>query len=296
MNPIFIIGITGRSGTHYLKQLLKKHPEIENNILKREDHFVSELNYLEQYVKNISYYWKRKDKEHEDNIIRNLKIGLGNGILSSVNKHNGENYYLLNTPYTHNIDLFPEYFPNKKLIIITRNAKDLVESGVRSNFWNYEEGLELWNRSAKRIIEFQKNNNPFIVKYEELFTDTNSKLIEICNYLNINTEDYPFEKLEDIPIQGSSDAKNKNDKWVYKNKNKSADFKPLSRSENWSLVRRWRFNWKCEKNSEILNYKTELINFKLFYYLINIFLDMVLFIFKIKLYMKQKVKKYLARR
>ena len=301
MKPIFIIGITGRSGTHYIAQLLKRHKVIVNNSLIREDHFVSELNYLELNVKNISYYWRKKNKdnkEHEERIINNLKIGLGNGIINSVPTKKQAKYFLLGTPYTHNISLFPDYFPNQKMLIIIRNAKDVVESGVRSNFWNYEEGLELWNRSAKRIIEFQsKSQGDFIiVKYEDLFTDTTNKLKEIFNYLNVDSEEYPYDKLEKIPIQGSSDAKDENESWEYKNIEKNNNFKPLNRSENWSFIRKWRFNWKCGKNSEILNYKTEIINSKPFYFLINVFLDMVLFIFKIKLYMKQKVKKYLARR
>lgn len=298
MKPIFIIGIAGRSGTHYLKQLLKKHQEIQVSLLNREDHFVSELNYLELYVKNISYYWKRKDPEHEKKIKNNLKIGIGNGIINSIPTKEQTKYFLLNTPYTHNIYLFPEYFPNQKMIIITRNAKDLVESGVRSKFWNYEEGFEIWNRSAKRIIKFQKDNiNKFlIVKYEDLFLDTENQLNNIFDYLNLKSENYPFDKLENTKIQGSSDAKGEKNNWEYKNIEKTDDFKPLSRSEKWSFIRKWRFNWKCGKNSKILNYQTEKINYKILYYFFNSFLDMILFIFKIKLFMKQKVKKYLIKR
>ena len=300
MNPIFIIGITGRSGTHYIAQLLKRHKVIVNNSLIREDHFISELNYLELYVKNISYYWRKKNKnnkEHEEKIINNLKIGLGNGIINSVPTKKQAKYFLLGTPYTHNISLFPDYFPSQKMLIIIRNAKDVVESGVRSKFWNYEEGLELWNRSAKRIIEFKKQSKyPFlIVKYEDLFTSTIEELSKIFNYLDLKLEDFPIEELKKIPVQGSSDAKNEKNSWEYKNIKKDVHFKPLNRSENWSLIRKWRFNWKCGKNSEILNYKTEIINSKPFYFLINVFLDIVLFIFKIKLYIKPKVKKHIRK-
>jgi len=298
MKPIFIIGIAGRSGTHYLRQLLGKHNDVEISLLNREDHFVSELNYLELYVKNISYYWKRNDKEHENNITNNLKIGLGNGIINAVPTKKQTKYFLLNTPHTHNIHLFEEYFPNQKMIIVTRNAKDLVESGVRSKFWNYEEGFELWNRSAKRIIDFNKNNNNkfLIVKYEDLFLNPEKNLKDIFEYLNLESANYSFDKLDNIPIQGSSDGKNENDNWEYKNKLIGADFKPLSRSENWSVIRKWRFNWKCGKNSELLNYETEIISSQFFYYLINSFLDVALFIFKMKLFAKRKMKKYLAKR
>ena len=294
MKPIFIIGIAGRSGTHYLKQLLKKHPDIENNILKREDHFISELNYLELYVKNISYYWKRKDKEHEDKIKKNLKIGLGKGIINFANANNDKKYFLLNTPYTHNINLFPEYFPNQKMIIITRNAKDLVESGVRSKFWNYEEGFELWNKSANRIIEFQKATSYSIriVKYEDLFLETENQLKNIFEYLELESNVFAFESIKNMTVQGSSDAKSDKNNWEYKNINKTHGFKPLSRSEKWGTLRKWRFNWKCGKNSLLLNYEDEKIKSHPLYFALNLFLDIILSFFKLKLYFKNRIIKH----
>ncbi|MCD4793929.1 MAG: sulfotransferase [Bacteroidales bacterium] len=298
MNPIFIIGIAGRSGTHYIRQLLRRHPSIGKSILNREDHFVSELNYLDLYVKNVTYYWKRDNKEHEENIKNKLKIGLGKGILSFVPTEKDKKYFLLNTPYTNNIHLFPEFFPNEKIIIITRNAKDLVESGVRSKFWNYEEGLELWNRSAKRIIEFQKKSEfqIKIVKYEDLFSNTKNQLEDIFNYLEINASDYPYEEINKIPIQGSSDGKNETNKWEYKRIEKNDNFKPLERSENWSLLRKWRFNRKCGNYSVLLNYEREVINYKLAYILINSLFDVFLCIFKIKLFLKHIIIKLIARK
>ncbi|MBN2662022.1 MAG: sulfotransferase [Bacteroidales bacterium] len=294
MEPIFIIGIAGRSGTHYLKQLLKKHQDVQVSLLNREDHFVSELNYLELYVKNISYFWKRNDKEHEEKIVKNLKKGLGDGIIKSIHTKEQTKYFLLNTPYTHNIHLFKEYFPDKKLIIITRNAKDLVESGVRSKFWNYEEGFELWNRSAKRIIEFKNKNkdNFLIVKYEDLFLNTENELKKIFEYLNIKSDKYPFETLNKIPVQGSSDAKNEKKTWEYKNIKSNENFRPLTRAEKWGTIRKWRFNWKCGKNSFLLNYKDAIIKNYPLYYFINFILDVILSIYKIKLSLKHIIKKY----
>jgi len=298
MKPIFIIGIAGRSGTHYLKQLLIKHNDIEKSILKREDHFISELNYLDLYVKNISYYWKRKDPEHEKNIINSLKIGLGKGIIDFAKADKKAKYFLLNTPYTHNIQLFEKFFPNNKLIIITRNAKDLVESGVRSKFWNYEEGFELWNKSAKRLIEFQKKSNyPIkIVKYEDLFLDTENQLNKIFEYLELKNENYIFENAKNIAVQGSSDAKNDKKNWEYKNIKKTDNFKPLSRAEKWGVLKKWRYNWKCGKNSLLLNYEDEEIKFYPLYFILNIFFDIFLSIYKLKLFIKSKIIKQRAKK
>ncbi len=295
--PIFIIGIAGRSGTHFIKQLLRKHPQISNNILKREAHFISEINFLDLYVKNVTYYWQKNQKQHENKIKNLLKINLANGILNFLPKDNDKKYFVINTPYTDNLKYFPYYFKNHKLIIITRNAKDLVESGVRSKFWSYEEGLQLWNRSAKRILNLKKNYSNFIIiKYEDLFTNPQKELIKIFDYLNLKSQNFPFKDIEKTPVQGSSDAKNNNKNWEYKNIEKPKNFKPLSRAENWSFIRNWRFDWKCGKNANKLNYKREKINFKIFYFLLNIFLDAFLWIFNLKIFLKNKIIKYKAQK
>lgn len=297
MKAIFIIGITGRSGTHYLKQLLKIHPEISLNVLNREDHFISELNYLEKYVNPVTYWWKRNDREHEKQIKNKLMLGIGNGILSFVSKEPNKKYFLLNTPYTNNINLFDDYFLGNKIIIILRDAKDTVESGVRSKFWTYEEGFELWNRSAKRILDFKETskNKVLILKYEDIFIDTQSKLKEVFDYLELSDENYPYEKTEKTVIQGSSDAK-KDNNWEYKNIQKTENFNPLSRSQNWGILRKWRFEWKCGKNSEKLGYNREQINIKFIFYVLNIIFDFILFPSRLKLKIKDIIIKQRAKK
>lgn len=295
--PIFIMGIAGRSGTHYLRQLLNKHPDISNSVLMREDHFVSELNLLEKYVKRVSYYWRRKDDEHEANIIRKYKIGLGSNAVSDFAKEAGKHYFLLNTPETRNLDLFPEYYPNQKIIIIIRNAKDLTESGVRSKFWSYEEALEIWRVSARRIIKATKNKdfNPYIIKYEDLYSHTKDRLSELLEYLELSKEKYPFEAINKLKIQGSSDAKAEKNTWEYKNIEKSENFDPLNRSAGWSRYRLWRYDYKCGRPARQLGYEDEIFSHSIFYYFVNIVFGSIPSVLaKAKIALKLKAKQILA--
>ena len=153
MTTIFILGIAGRSGTNFLRKILNSHPDISKVKLKGEDYFISKLNYLDLYLNNVTFWWKRKKWEYQQNIEDELKISIGQGIMNVMPKDKSKKAFILKTPDTFNAHRYKNYFPDAKVIVMTRNAKDMVESGVKSKFWNYEEGFEIWNKSAKRIVK-----------------------------------------------------------------------------------------------------------------------------------------------
>ena len=77
---------------------------------------------------------------------------------------------ITSTPSVENIHNFFKLFPNVPLLILVRDGRAVVESGVRSFNWNYEQAIREWNRSAQTIIRFDQEmkgtGHPYrIVKY-----------------------------------------------------------------------------------------------------------------------------------
>src|SRR5215468_5607685 len=57
--PVFILGIAERSGTTYLQDLLRLHPDCDVDGLElEEDHFVAYADLLVRYVRLASKHWK----------------------------------------------------------------------------------------------------------------------------------------------------------------------------------------------------------------------------------------------
>src|SRR5207249_118912 len=58
--PVFILGIAERSGTTYLQDLLRVHPDCDVDGLElEEDHFVTYANLLVKFVNLASQDWKQ---------------------------------------------------------------------------------------------------------------------------------------------------------------------------------------------------------------------------------------------
>lgn len=79
MDPVFIVGITGRSGTNYLHSLLRSHPDCEVSSLMGEDFTIYGLDKLEKYTNKVSSKWK-KEWNYDPEMQSKLNKSLGNGI------------------------------------------------------------------------------------------------------------------------------------------------------------------------------------------------------------------------
>ena len=77
-SPIFIHGMTPRSGTSYLSELLCVHPDCKAPLPLLEDYLLHHLHQLVAYVNSVSGSWQPRrgiDRGHEDQLWRCL----GNG-------------------------------------------------------------------------------------------------------------------------------------------------------------------------------------------------------------------------
>ena len=292
MNSIFILGITGRSGTNYLSSILKNHQNTKGFHIGGEDFLIYGTDTLDNYVKKISDKWNfriKNDKEKYSNLQKKIKQSIGDGILNFVsNKKNNDIKYIAKTPSTVNISKFFDFFPNSKLIILVRDGRAVVESGVKSKFWNYEKGFLIWNKSAERILNFQEKNkakaNQFlIVKYENLISSLEDEAKKILAFCDLEINKYNFSEIDNIKLLGTSvnDKKN-NDDFKWKKKEKPKNFNPLNRAKNWKKIKHIRYNAVCGKNAKKLKYELKHEKKNIFLSFINLLYNFIYFYEKIK--------------
>lgn len=248
-NPIFVMGITERSGTTFLFDLLTIHPDCLS-VQERvpEDFFVSKAGFLQRYVDALFLeweHWKTLDQSQRCFLLECI----GNGLISflTAEKH-FQKHVLTKTPSVVGIGNFFELFPNAYLIILVRDGRAVVESGIKSFDWDFRPAVRTWAKAAKAILEFDKiyKASKFkyrIVRYEDLYNNTFEQIKHLLDFLELDTSVYDFNAVKNLPVRGSSQlSKDFNGKVHWSPVEKNRYFKPLERWAGWNDQMHARFN------------------------------------------------------
>jgi hypothetical protein len=258
---IYISGIHKRSGTNFLTKLLLQHPQIKYCKHPGEDFLLVASSLLVQYVNDVSKMWS---EEWKGMCIPDYKMKLHGVISKALNDYLGvsaENYTLTKTPSTVGLDNFFKLFPGANLIILVRDGRNVVESGVQSFGWKYQQGFRRWTESALRIQKFLEQNKAFqkqymLVKYEDLNNDTENVLRNIFDHFGINQLVYPFSEVKSVPVVGSSTSSEIFGKidWS-KQIEKTNEFRPNDRYLHWDFKTKLSYNKICGEMAIKLGYE-----------------------------------------
>lgn len=274
----FIIGVDNRSGTNFTFKLLREHPQCTGPGPIWEDKFLFFSGKLRNYV-NVQYRsWNRRwavDKKigGQEILLRHLGNSIEDFLKLQITKSaakpntSGQNpaesdppkILLTKSPKPRGIDNFFDLFPNAYLVLLIRDGRAVVESGVRTFGWNYEDAMQRWRNNAQIIIDFEEkykgmHKNYILLKYEDLVINQENSLIKVFNFLGLDPELFDFDKARSLGVSGSSDLRKGGGDvhWVPTGKN--PDFNPLSRFSNWDRKRHARFNWIAEKQMNKFGY------------------------------------------
>lgn len=202
-----------------------------------------------------------------------LNLQLKQGHSSNVYR-----YLLAKTPSVKNIGNIYDFFPKAKLLIIVRDGRALVESGVRSFNWKYAHAMKKWAENAFEILDFKKKHECFIVNFEKLYTNEEQVLRNIFSYLEIDPNKYDYNEIKNLGVTGSSDTASGGKSIHFNIVKKSDNFKPLQRHENWNTFKLKRFQWIAGEQMQQLGYSlSPSFNESKFYKLQNQFSDFVTF-------------------
>ena len=286
-NSIFILGITPRSGTNFLQDILCLHPDCGAGPV-REDFLLHYAKFIQNYINNLSHTWRGWiDDEEFTNL---LYSNIGNSLVSFLKQQTDEQWlkiplerepllsdifkpspqrFVSKTPSVENLDCFFKLFPNCQLIIIVRDGRAVAESYVKSFNGYYEIAMQEWAKAAQDILSFieknpnDKNKKYYVVKYEDLCNNNQDELLKIFDFLGLNPDLYSFDKADKSPVRGSSYFRGDDQSLHWKSVKKTSDFNPNSRWSHWNQKLHQRFNriageylvqFGYEKEYENMNY------------------------------------------
>jgi hypothetical protein len=257
--PIFVLGVMQRSGTNFLADLLLLHPDTaapaplwEDNLLRESDHLVG-------YARSVRERWDpgwRVPAEVDEELVAHL----GDGVLALLTSRAGQRLIVTKTPSVVNLSRFFTVFPRAYLVIIIRDGRAVVESGVKSFGWTYEWTMHQWAEAAATILAFDRAHKDtgaryLVVRYEDLCNDVEGELQRVLRFLNLDVSVYDFAAAARLPIRGSSTLRADGaDAVHWKPVDKPDDFNPLERWQHWRRGLHERFNWLAGRQLSELGY------------------------------------------
>ncbi len=240
---VMIHGIMPRSGTVYVGELLRHHPD-----LHAYPGGIWELPFLErttdlEMVQN-EFLWSYV--QNKDKIGRADFLPLfGASIIAYLHRMTPENKrMLLKIPGVQYLDRFLNVFPHEYLLLVVRDGRDVVHSTVRTwpqiRFWM---ACLRWRRAAEMTLyvnSMPRDQRPgfWLTRYEEAVVDPRSFITQACRHFDLDVDKYPWEVVDEIPVQGSSMTGDAGD----------VDWRPVEKSEDFTPVGHWR-KWSRYRKS-----------------------------------------------
>ena len=164
---LFVSGC-GHSGTTLLSIILNSHPRIYT--IKRETNWFNNYQADEPII--CQEYLFEKNKEET--------------------KFYGKDIILEKTPnHVFSVELIDQCFPNCNHIFIVRNPLDTCAS-LFQRYKNIDQAINRWNYSNQCVLNHSTKKSCWVVRYENLITNTQQELEILCNFLKL---DYTNEML-----------------------------------------------------------------------------------------------------
>jgi len=240
---IILHGIMKRSGTVFVGELLHQHPEIAyypNSIW--EFPFLSQAKQIDKVQEGFFSEFENNREKIGDHDFYPL---FGAAFLSYLFGFIPENQrMLLKMPGVQYLHDFYNLFPNENLLLLVRDGRDVVASTVKT--WpqiRFVDACRRWKHSSEVVKEFHHNHDGrsgyHLARFEDAVNDTEKFLRCVFSKFGLDPDVYPYARLSNIPVIGSSTTIKEDGSWSWTNKSK--DFKPVGRWGSWSSWRKAQF-------------------------------------------------------
>jgi hypothetical protein len=257
---LFIHGVLQRSGTNFLLDLLLLHSDCGAGGIF-EDYLLAGSPLLMRYVWTLTESWNSTwFDESREGVRRKLVAALGKELGSFCRLHaKPARWFVSKTPSTLHLDSCFDLFPSALVILIVRDGRDVVESGIRTFGWRWEEAVRHWCTSARRMLEMMDaradSRQVLLVRYEDLFLETKREMKRILAFLGLDENRFDFQAADSLHVRGSCEFGRHDGSVVdWKPVARTAEFSPMGRYCGWSTRRNQRFAWLAGEISARLGY------------------------------------------
>ncbi len=258
--PVLVLGISPRSGTNHLEQLLCLHRDCAAGRQPiREDFFLELADHLLAFGAGVRRRWDPAWGHVDEATMADLYRELGNGLLRFLTV-DVQRRLVAKTPSVVNLTQVFTIFPAATVLLLVRDGRAVVESCVQTFGWDFDLATRRWAAGADTIGDLLRRRpspDPQVqlVRYEELVSDPVRSISELLAFLDLDPAGYDFEAVARLPVRGSSVHRGTGRNEVHwEPVARDATFDPLRRWEGWNTARHERFAWLAGSQQQALGY------------------------------------------
>jgi protein-tyrosine sulfotransferase len=260
---IFIHGVMPRSGTVYVGELLRRHPDLYLNPHQLWEFpgllLTGEVRKLQQ--KFLLGYKPNIGKLSEDDFLPLFGAALMAYLHQPVPTHQRVLVKMASVQF---VNHFFSMFPHENLLILMRDGRDLVHSTLRT--WprlNFVQVTLRWNRSAQAVLTAMRSQGEgkakgfWLARYEDVLDDSVRFVTVACERFGLDPARYPFDEIDKIRVIGSS-MLGQQAKFAWRHYDKPANFRPVRYWERWSPLKKSVFKLIAGRSLVDLGYSEDL--------------------------------------
>lgn len=257
--PVFILGLTPRTGTNYLWDLVCLHSACSPGREPiREDFFLEHVHQLATFVRDVSSKWDPAWGVVSEATLGELHTRLGTALVDFLSTDKDRRLVTKN-PTVAGIDHVFTFFPTAQLIVLVRDGRAVVESCVRTFGWDVDLAARRWATAvdiAMRFLDGRPADDPAVqlVHYEDLVSDPHGQMTKLLSFLDLDLAAYDFARAERLPVRGSSVFHGGRDHVHWDPVERTDEFDPLRRWAGWNAGQHQRFAWLAGRQQVALGY------------------------------------------
>lgn len=258
--PIFVLGVTPRSGTNLLWDLLRLHPDCapaREPIW--EDALLVHADLLGAYADRTAAAWHDAGA-HRAELRAELLASVGAGLTSFLATDPGRRL-LTKTPHVHGLHRFFDLFPDASLVLLVRDGRAVAQSAVDTFGGTIEGWARHWAEAVDAVLRFDREHRnaglPYtLVRYEDFLDDREGRLRELLPALSLDATRYDFDEARRLPVRGSSVLR-RDGRIDWEPAEPGPDFDPKARFASWGRRTHRRFHWIAGRQLDALGYGSE---------------------------------------
>lgn len=217
LKTIYILGILPRSGTNFLHDLLCLHPLCTGASSVHEDFLLAHSHHLKAFSDSVYQAWlpewgiaesTQQQMEHALSralveFLHSMKAPKESPVGASV--ASDELVLVTKSPSVTNLSLLPMY-PSVTPLILIRDGRAAVQSGMTSFGWDFEQSAEWFARSAREVLAaLAKDPELLLVRYEDVVKEPAAQLARVLKHVGLDAAAVDTRQIEAMPARGSSE-------------------------------------------------------------------------------------------
>lgn len=235
-DPIFILSPLPRCGTNFLWDLLRLHPHCSAGRSPIwEDYLLKNAQPLFEFVDAAQGCWDPAWGP-TGHLRQDLLRHIGRGLIEFMTV-DADRRVVLKSPSFRNLEHFFDLWPGAYLLLLVRDGRDVVHSGMGTFGWTLHGGARWWAKEISRMESYLSRSDVpkervRVVRYEDLVQDE-AEPDRILEFLDLPVELFDRSKANALPIRGSSTHRGGSDR-------DRVHWDPVERTADFEPVRRWR--------------------------------------------------------